>query len=194
MTETHQERPPGRRRWALFAGLAAAVAVLDQLTKSWVEASFTPAWTRQSVPGLADPTPILGDLVRIAKTYNDGAIFGLFDAAAPILAAASLAVVLLLVVYHVRQGERAPWLLTVALGLLLGGALGNLVDRVRFGHVIDWVDAGIGDLRWYTFNVADAAVSLAIVGLLFIGLFGERRRPEPAPVPGPAAEPRPSVR
>ena len=51
--------------------------------------------------------------------------------------------------------------------MLLGGAIGNLIDRLRFGHVVDWVDMGLGDLRWYTFNVADAAISVAIVLLLW---------------------------
>jgi hypothetical protein len=56
--------------------------------------------------------------------------------------------------------------LSIALGLLLGGALGNVTDRLRLGYVVDFVDIGIGDLRWYTFNVADAAISLSIVMLI----------------------------
>jgi signal peptidase II len=65
-------------------------------------------------------------------------------------------------------------MLTVALGLLLGGAIGNLLDRLRFGHVVDFVDMGIGSTRWYTWNVADAAISIAIVLLLAHGLLGHR--------------------
>ena len=66
----------------------------------------------------------------------------------------------LIVVYEWREGTRS-WLLTLALGLLLGGAIGNFIDRLRFGYVIDFVDMGIGDSRFYTFNVADAAISIA---------------------------------
>ena len=55
---------------------------------------------------------------------------------------------------------RAAAYLSITLGLLLGGAIGNLIDRIRLGYVVDFVDAGIGDLRWYTFNVADTAISL----------------------------------
>jgi signal peptidase II len=62
----------------------------------------------------------------------------------------------------------------VALGLLLGGAIGNLIDRLTLGHVTDWVDMGIGTWRWYTFNVADAAISIALVILIAIALLGER--------------------
>jgi signal peptidase II len=150
------------------------VLVADQLTKRWVDASFGLAWTRGPIPGLDPPTPILDDLVRIAKTYNDGGLFGLFGTSAPILALASLIVIGLILAYEARVGAPGSWLLTVTLGLLLGGALGNLADRIRLGHVIDWVDTGLGSTRWYTFNVADAAVSLAIVGLVLVALLGDR--------------------
>lgn len=175
MTEAHHEGAPaaGPARWGLFGGLALIVLVADQLSKAWVDAGFQLASIHGTSPGMAAPTPVIGDFVRIAKTYNDGGIFGLFGTAAPVLALASIAVVVGIVAYQARSGS-APLLLTVALGLLLGGALGNLIDRIRFGHVIDFVDMGLGDLRWYTFNVADASISLAITGLLLLGLFGER--------------------
>ena len=70
----------------------------------------------------------------------------------------------LIVVYHGRAGSSRY--LSITLGLLLGGALGNLIDRLRLGYVVDFVDAGIGDLRWYTFNVADAGISFALLLLL----------------------------
>jgi signal peptidase II len=66
--------------------------------------------------------------------------------------------------------------LSVALGLLLGGALGNMTDRFRYGYVVDFVDLGVGDLRWYTFNVADAAISCAILLLLLSAFLPDRRR------------------
>ncbi len=175
MTETHAESGGSvrTRRWVLFAGLALAVVITDQLSKAFVDADFRPAWTRGPTPGYDAPTPVLGDNVRIAKSYNEGGIFGLFGEAAPILAIASLAVIAFIVYYQARHGWRSR-LLTVALGLLLGGALGNFIDRVRFGYVIDFVDMGVGDLRWYTFNVADASISTAIVALVTIGLLGDR--------------------
>jgi len=174
--DTDASRRRTRRRWAVFASLAGAVLVADQLVKTWVESSFRLAWTHAPVAGLDAPTPILGDLVRIAKSYNDGGIFGLFGSSAPILALASLAVIGLIVVYQSRTGTTGPTVLTVALGLLLGGALGNLVDRLRFGHVIDFVDTGIGSLRFYTFNVADSAISIAVVLLLALSVLGDRWR------------------
>jgi len=76
----------------------------------------------------------------------------------------SLFVIGLIVLYHRQVGSSLY--LSIALGLLLGGALGNVTDRLRLGYVVDFVDIGIGDLRWYTFNVADAAISIAIVMLI----------------------------
>jgi len=166
--------PEVRRRWALFLGLAGTVVVLDQLAKGWVDGSFELA--SRSIPSSepGGPSPVVGDLVRIAKTYNDGAIFGLFGAAAPIMAVVSLVVIGAILWYEWRHGARAGPLVTVGLGLLLGGALGNLVDRLRFGHVIDFVDAGIGSLRWYAFNVADASISLGILTLFAAAILGQR--------------------
>ena len=71
----------------------------------------------------------------------------------------SLVVIGLIVAYHAPVAAGALYL-SIALGLLLGGALGNLIDRLRLGYVVDFVDIGIGDFRLYTFNVADAAISL----------------------------------
>lgn len=170
------------RRWATFFGLAAVVIVADQLTKGIVDPAYGLAWSNVPVPGLDAPTPLLGDFVRIAKSYNTGGIFGLFGATAPVLAVASVLVISLIVGYQYRAGRAGPVWLTLALGLLLGGAIGNLVDRLRFQHVIDFVDMGIGNLRWFTFNVADAAISISIVLLLLISLVGDRAPTQPTAV------------
>jgi signal peptidase II len=161
-------------RWAIFAALAGGIVVADQITKRWVDANFQLAYLGSPIPGLAAPTPILGDLVRIAKSYNDGGLFGLFGTAAPVLAVASLAVIAVIVWFERRAAAVGPLLMTITLGLLLGGAVGNLLDRLRLGYVIDFVDAGLGSMRWFTFNVADAGVSLAILGLLAMALLGDR--------------------
>ena len=149
----------GRPVWVLFFGIAAAVVIVDLVSKAWVVANIVPGTAR----------PVLADLVRLIHSRNDGAIFGLFGSAAPVLAIASIGVLALIVWYHARSG-RSP-LLSVALGLLLGGALGNLFDRIRFGYVVDWVDMGIGGVRFWTFNLGDAAISLAILLLLMLALW-----------------------
>ncbi len=171
-------RPVAGTTWprlALFVGLAAGVLIADQLSKAWVDQSFALSRASDSAAApLAPPTPVLGDFVRIAKGYNNGAIFSLFGSSATFFAVASLAAIAVIVWFAVVRGGRAPLLVTPALGLLLGGALGNLVDRIRLGYVIDFVDIGIGTVRWYTFNVADASISVAIVILLAVGLVGDR--------------------
>ena len=149
----------GRPAWWLFLGIATAVIVLDQLTKAWVFSSI--------VPGSS--VTVIGDLLRFIHSKNDGALFGLFGSSAPVLAVASIVVIGLIVWYHARSGRNL--LISVALGLLLGGALGNLLDRVRHGYVIDWVDMGLGTLRFWTFNIGDSAITVAILLLLLTAIF-----------------------
>ena len=148
--------PVGRARWRLFGGLAATVLVLDQLAKAWIAANVDPA----------RPSELVGDLLRLVISHNTGALFGMFRDQAILFALASMAVIALIVVYHGRSGRNT--ILSVALGLLLGGALGNLSDRLRLGYVLDFVDAGIGNFRWYTFNAADSAISVSLLLLLLL--------------------------
>jgi len=148
----------GRARWGIFAGLAAVIVVTDQLTKAWLVASVGPG----------EVVRVVGDYVRLVFGRNSGALFGLFADSAVLFGLISIAVVGLIVGYHGRS-PRSSYL-SVTLGLLLGGAIGNLLDRLRLGYVVDFVDIGIGDLRWYTFNVADAAISAAILLLVFTAI------------------------
>lgn len=148
----------GRPVWPLFISLAAVIIAADQLTKAWIRTSIAPG----------SSISVIGDYVRLVHSQNSGALFGLFRESAILFGLASIVVIGLIVGYHARSG-RSPYM-SVALGLLLGGAIGNLLDRFRLGHVVDFVDAGIGDLRWYTFNVADAAISFAIILLILAAL------------------------
>ena len=146
-------------RWGLFIGIAVAVIVLDQLAKAWLVANVQPG----------EAIEILGDWLRLIHGRNDGGLFGLFGGSAAVLAIASLGVIGLIVAYHARA--RPNVVLSIALGLLLGGAIGNLLDRIRYGYVVDFVDAGIGTLRFYTFNVADSAITIAILLLILLAVF-----------------------
>ena len=183
-------------RLILFAGLAAVIVVADQISKRWVDQSFALSRASSVVAApLAPPTQVLGDWVRIAKGYNDGAIFSLFGSSASLFAIGSVVAIAVILWYEITRGSRGSLLLTLALGLLLGGAFGNLVDRVRYGYVVDFVDMGIGSWRWYTFNVADASISVSLVLLFLIGLFGDRFAPAEAPAVTPGGrEPDPGGR
>jgi len=143
-----------RAHWVTFFGIAATVVIVDQLTKAWLVGQLSPG----------EVMNVVGDLVRLVFSQNSGALFGLFRDNAVIFGIVSLAVIGLIVAYHARSASSLY--LSVALGLLLGGAVGNMTDRLRLGYVVDFVDIGIGDFRWYTFNVADAAISTAIVMLI----------------------------
>ncbi len=167
LDEARETPSQQRRRWALFGGMATVVVLLDRLTKAWVDANFERAADGGS-------TAFIGDLVRISKVYNDGAIFGFLDATAPLMAVLTVLVVAGVTWYEWRYGAGLGPLVTVGLGLLVGGAIGNLIDRLRFGHVIDFVDMGIGGTRWYAWNISDAAVFLGILALFAAALLGDR--------------------
>jgi signal peptidase II len=174
-----RESPPQRRRrWALFLGLAGAVVLLDQLSKLWVDASFEVASRTIPAGEPGGPTEVLGTFLRIAKTFNDGAIFGLFETVAPIMAVLSLIIIVGITWYEWRHGAAMGALVTIGLGLLLGGAIGNLIDRVRIGQVIDFVDMGVGETRWYAWNISDAAVFVGILVLFAAALLGDRASPD----------------
>ena len=190
-TETTSGSPDRRGRFLVFWALAAGIVIADQVTKAIVDGSFGLSSLSQYAPGqpVVPPTPILGDFLQVAKTYNSGAIFGYLQSTALIFALGTIVVVAAIAWYEVTRGWRGPFLLTIALGFLLGGAVGNLIDRLRHGYVVDFADMGIGSFRWYSFNVADAAVSTAIVLMLVVGIFGgwlEKRSSVP-PAPRGAA-------
>jgi signal peptidase II len=152
-------RGPSAGRWALFAGIATAIVVLDQLSKGWIVANLDPG----------EGMVILGEWLRLVHGQNSGILFGMLPQSAPIFALVSLGVTALIVVYHAKAGHGI--VTTIALGLLLGGAIGNLIDRVHYGYVVDFVDMGIGSWRFYTYNLADACITTAIVLLIVMAVF-----------------------
>lgn len=152
-------RGPSAGRWVAFAILALVVVIIDQLSKAWVAGELTPG----------DGMVVIPDLLNIVYGRNSGILFGLLPQSAPAFAIVSMGVTALIVVYHAKAGRGI--VTTMALGLLLGGAIGNLLDRLNHGHVIDWVDMGIGGLRFWTYNVADACITTSILLLIGMALF-----------------------
>jgi signal peptidase II len=144
--------------WALTGLVLALVVAIDQLTKHAVEHSIVPGEERGVLPG-----------IELVNTRNRGVAFGLLPGkhvAVTILIVAALAVLL---VYFARHATRRfIWLPT---GMLIGGALGNILDRVRDGSVTDFIKLPLG---WPPFNVADASISVGIV-ILFVLIDGARR-------------------
>jgi lipoprotein signal peptidase len=137
--------------------------VVDQILKFWIVATYEPYKIY----------PIVGDWLEIDFIHNAGGLFGIFQGSAPVFAVVTVAVVGLIGYMEFRWGWRS-WLMTVALGLLLAGAVGNLIDRIRLGYVVDFTDIGIGTLRWYVFNVADMAVTCFFITVIVMWLFFPR--------------------
>ena len=157
------------RRFALGLGLALAVVVADQLSKWWiVERVMQP-------PRVIPVTPYF----NLVMGWNRGVSFGMLNwdsaAAAWVLSALALAIVALLVVWMARD-DRASC--TAALGGVIGGALGNVIDRVRFGAVADFLDFHVFGYHWPAFNAADTAISLGALALLADALFARPDLPK----------------
>ncbi len=133
--------------------VAAAVLAGDLITKVVVNDQLT-------VHGPA--VQIIGDFVQWIHVKNQGSAFGLFQGGRIFFIAFSLVSIALIVVLARTPRYRTPTFAT-CLGLILGGALGNLIDRVAYGAVTDWIDVGIGLRRWPTFNVADIGVSVGVI-------------------------------
>lgn len=147
--------------WAAIIGL-----FLDQVTKIAVYGLVEPGM----------PVRVAGNIVRIWRTGNERGIFGLSFGPPLLHLFLQLAGSALVVVMALRNRDRLAGL---AYGLILGGAVGNLIDRLRLGHVIDFIDIGLRGWRWYTFNLADAFIVIGIIVLLGRE-FVFRPRPEPA--------------
>lgn len=142
------------RRVGVFLGCAGLVLALDQLTKAAVSGRLA----------LSEPVPVLGDFLRLTLVHNRGAAFGLFPGSpVPFIIVSALAIAVVLYLFA-RDAYRSLWS-RLLLGCILGGALGNLIDRIRWGFVVDFIEVGIGRYRWPVFNVADSAVTL---GVLFL--------------------------
>ncbi len=139
----------------------AAVVVLDQLSKFLVRSNLE----------LHTSMPLLGNLLRLTYVENSGIVFGIsVGTALPLFTGLNLLAtgIICYYLYLERTGRPAT---QAALALVLGGAIGNLVDRLIFGRVADFIDIGIGSHRWYVFNVADSAVSAGVVLYLIISIF-----------------------
>ena len=143
--------PPG---WLVIAATAIGIVILDQLSKAWVERNL-------AIYESLTPFPALSNLFTFTHFTNTGAAFGLLRDQSILFVVIGVVVVGSIVVYA-RYLPHDQLLVQFALGLQLGGALGNMIDRVRQGHVTDFIYFHF----WPAFNVADAAI---VVGVILLG-------------------------
>lgn len=135
----------GARAWGLAGALCALVVILDQAAKAMIEANL--------VPG--EKVDVFGP-IGLTLAHNDGVAFGLASGGGTALVALTLVALIFVGILFARNPTRpGMW---VAIGLLAGGALGNLIDRVRAGEVTDYLDV----LSWPPFNLADVAITLGV--------------------------------
>lgn len=150
--------------WVLILGLI--VVLLDQFTKLWVRTAY--------IYG-GDPQVVIPSFFNLVYVRNEGAAWGLFGGQQALLVILSIAVLILLAVHH-RKVLNPTVDHRIALGLMVGGICGNLIDRVRVGWVTDFLDFYVGPYHWPSFNVADSAICTA-VGIYLLSSLWHTRHP-----------------
>ena len=151
-----------QKRNILFLAITVTVVLLDQATKAWIISTMR----------IHESFAVIGGFFNIVHVRNPGAAFGFLASAPPLfrylffIAVTVAAIVLILHYLHASRIEE-PSLIS-ALALILAGAVGNLVDRIRFGEVVDFLDIFIGSHHWPAFNVADSAITVGSVILMAV--------------------------
>jgi signal peptidase II len=161
--------PSAATIWSLPGALALGVVLLDQLTKLWAVATLGPE-PRSRV------LPLIGDWLSLNYIRNTGVAFGLFQNLPQLFTLTSIAITLAAIyIYRYHLPWRSDWI-KVSMGLVVGGGLGNIIDRLRLGYVVDFIQVG----WWPIFNIADSAVTVGVTMLaLYLLVIGEER-PAPA--------------
>jgi len=150
--------------------VAVTILAVDGLVKQWIERWLTPG----------DVVPLLNQTFRLTLSYNTGVAFGMFGNGGSGLLVLTGAIIILLAIWALYSvfATKTPRHAYLPLGLLLGGAIANFVDRLMDGRVTDFLDVGLSLWRWPTFNLADCAIVVG-VGLLML-MFSNHREPHVA--------------
>lgn len=161
---------PSRWRPGCGLGIALAVIVADQLTK----------WLMLNVVMEPPQLIVVTSFFNLAYVWNRGISFGLFNTDSPLNRWILPAVALLVVVFLLTWLRKAQhWLLITALGLVVGGAIGNVIDRALYGAVFDFLDVHAYGYHWPAFNVADSAITVGVCLLIVDSVFGVSGRQAP---------------
>ncbi len=162
--------------YALLFLVAGIIVILDQLTKEWVRLHL-------QLGEVYHPELWLSTYARIVHWKNTGAAFGMFQDMNPVFIVLSI-IVSCVILYYFPQISRRDWLIRLSMGMLLGGAIGNLVDRFHQGYVTDFISVG----KFPVLNIADACISVG-VAVLFVGMWWQEKHKPAAPPAGeePAA-------
>ena len=149
-----------KNRYIIFLTIVVPVIVLDQWTKCYVD----------SIMSIHDSFPVIKGFFNITYVRNPGAAFGFLAGASSTLRSTFFisvtAIAILLILYFIAKNRKAGLLLISSLSLILSGAVGNLIDRLRFGAVIDFLDVYLGSYHWPAFNIADSAITIGAILLV----------------------------
>jgi signal peptidase II len=157
----------------IFLLIAAAIVILDQLSKQWINANIP----------VGGALPEMGPL-NIVNIQNTGSAFGLFPNQAFLLSVVAIAGLLVVLMFF-RYFNELGFLGGIALSLIFAGALGNLIDRLRVGHITDFIYVRLwGNFFWPAFNVADSAITVGAISLAIIALVTMRKKDESKSKPG----------
>jgi signal peptidase II len=171
----------GARRWLMLVIIAGAVVAIDQLAKALVIQALV-------LSEVVAPIPALAPFIRVTYSLNTGAAFGFLPQAGDIFLIMAVFIVAGLFIFYPRIGDKA-WLTRIGVALVVGGALGNAVDRLVHGAVIDFVYLTIPGVVANVSNFADHAIVLGVALILFDSWFLSGRKPSPAAPPPPEDEP-----
>jgi len=151
------------------------VVILDQLTKIWVKNNFS----------LFESRNIIGDFLRFSYVENPGIAFGIRVGSLKVLVTVISIAIATYLAFLLYNSKQLVYLEKFSLSLILGGAVGNLIDRIliyvpnsTYNGVIDFIDVGVSGHRWYIFNIADSAVTMGIIIYLFYSTFIENKQIE----------------
>lgn len=159
-----------RHALVIVSVAAALVVLLDQLSKLWIVENMSRASSQVLIEGF----------LRLRYTRNTGAAFGIFQGGTGVLSVAAIAIVGAIIFSATRMGSTNR-LTVLSMGLIVGGAIGNLVDRLRLGYVVDFIEVygpriqlGNSVYTWPVFNVADSAITIGVILLVATMLFGSK--------------------
>jgi signal peptidase II len=152
------------RAYLLLALISGLIIIADQITKSLVRENIE-MWT-----GVWAPWDWIIPYARIIHVPNTGVAFGMFQGKGIVFTILS-SIVALVIIYYYPQVPRSDWSLRLAMGLQLGGAVGNLIDRINIGHVTDFISVG----NFAVFNIADASITVG-VAVLILGVWIQEKK------------------
>lgn len=135
---------------------------MDQVSKILVANALVP---------FAQPTKVIGDILRLKLTFNPYGVFGISFGSSVLYYIISFVGIIVLIYVGLSVVDKTN---LIVLGFIIGGAFGNIIDRIRLNYVIDFIDMGVGNFRWFTYNFADAFITVGAVYLLIKESFGKK--------------------